>query len=140
MGGSGVGDEGWYGFLPYSADHIVKILGTSLAPNGFALSSNIEYRLGYHWGKKGLSAVGMFVLFPEGRGRRTTPAHLYVDLAVEKDFRMKNGMSIGVGLNAFNILNGQKPVSYVKQDNELFGQVWARQLPRWVQLKFSLKF
>jgi hypothetical protein len=82
----------------------------------------------------------MYALFPEGRGGRTTPAHLYVDMAAEKDFRMKNGISIIVGLNAYNLLNSQRPVAYAKQDNELFGQVWARQLPRWVQLKFSLKF
>lgn len=140
FGGRGIGDEGWYGFLPYSVDHLVKILGTYLAPYGLAFSSNIEYLSGYHWEKKGWSEVGMFVLFPEGRGGRTTPAHLYVDLAVGKDFRMKNGMSIGVGLNAYNLLNSQKPVSYAKQDSELFGQVWARQLPRWVQLKMTLRF
>jgi len=28
----------------------------------------------------------------------------------------------------------------MKADTELFGQVWARQLPRWVQFKATLRF
>jgi hypothetical protein len=27
-----------------------------------------------------------------------------------------------------------------REDNDLFGQVWARHLPRWVQLKFAFRF
>lgn len=65
---------------------------------------------------------------------------MYVDLAVEKDFRLKNGMTLAVGLNAYNLLNSQRPVFYVNEDNELFGQVWALQLPRWVQVRFSFRF
>jgi hypothetical protein len=55
-----------------------------------------------------------------GRGGRTTPPHMYVDL--------------------YNVLNSQRPVSLVNADNSLFGQVWARQLPRWTQIKATLKF
>lgn len=77
---------------------------------------------------------------PKGRGGRTTPAHVYVDLAVEKDFRLKSGMILGLGLNAYNLFNSQRPVSLVNEDNELFGQVWARQLPRSVQVRFSFRF
>ena len=36
--------------------------------------------------------------------------------------------------------NSQGPVSYAKEDTELFGEVWARQLPRWVQLKLAFRF
>jgi hypothetical protein len=140
LGGRGVGDEGWYGFLPYSVDHVVKILGTYLAPFGLAVSSNMEYLSGYHWEKKGWSDYGSFFIYPEGRGGRTTPGHLYVDLAVQKDFRLRKGMSVGAGVNVYNLLNSQRPVSFMKEDNELFGQVWARQLPRWAQVKFLLKF
>ncbi len=49
-------------------------------------------------------------------------------------------MKLGVGANAYNLLNSQRQVSYVKEDTELFGGVWAHQLPRWVQFKASLKF
>ena len=141
LGGRGIGDEGWYGFLPYSVDHVVKVLGTYLAPYGVNISLYAEYLSGYHWEKKGWSpGYGFYFTFPEGRGGRITPAHLNLDLAVEKDIRMKNGMTLGLGINAYNILNSQRPVSYMKEDNELFGQVWARQLPRWVQLKLNFRF
>jgi hypothetical protein len=140
LGGRGFGDEGWYGFLPYSVDHIVKLYGTYFAPYGVFISANIEYLSGYHWEKKGWSELGAYCLFPEGRGGRTTPPHMYVDLAVEKDFRLRKGLTLGLGFNAYNIMNSQRPVSFVKEDNSLFGQVWARQLPRWTQIKASLKF
>jgi hypothetical protein len=140
LGGRGFGDEGWYGFLPYSVDHIGKLSGTYFAPYGIYLSANIEYLSGYHWEKKGWCDYGSYVTFPEGRGVRTTPPHLYADLAVEKDFRLRNGLFLGLGLNVYNALNSQRPVSFVKDDNSLFGQVWARQLPRWTQIKATLKF
>jgi hypothetical protein len=141
LGGRGIGDEGWYGFLPYSVDHIIKVFGTYLAPYGFNISVNAEYLSGYHWEKKGwIPGYGFYIAFPEGRGGRTTPPHMYMDLAVEKNFQLRAGMSLVLGINAYNVLNSQRPVSFMKEDNELFGQVWARQLPRWVQLRFSLRF
>jgi hypothetical protein len=139
-GGRGFGDEGWYGFLPYSVDHVVKLSGTYFAPYGIFVSTNIEYLSGYHWEKKGWSDLGFYATFPEGRGGRTTPPHWYVDLAVEKDFQLGRGFRLGLGVNAYNILNSQRPVSFSKGDNSLFGQVWARQLPRWTQIKATLKF
>ena len=141
LGGRGIGDEGWYGFLPYSVDHQVKILGTYLAPYDFVIHAGIEYLSGYHWEKKGLSVgYGDYYLFPEGRGGRTTPAHWYVDLSIEKDFSLPQGLVLGARLNIFNLLNSQKPVSFVKADTALFGEVWARQLPRWLQFQVTLKF
>ena len=141
MGGRGIGDEGFYGFLPYSVDHMVNALGTDLAPWGFNISFNAEFLSGYHWEKKGwVPGYGFYFAFPEGRGGRTTPAHLYLDLAIEKEIQLKNGIALGVGMNVYNLMNSQRPVSYVKEDNDLFGQVWARQLPRWVQLKANFRF
>jgi hypothetical protein len=141
LGGPGaVGDEGWYGYLPYSIDHMVKILGTYFAPYGFVISTAIEYLSGYYWEKKGFSpGQGAFVTFPEGRGSRTTPAHMYIDLAVEREFVLK-GLRLNVGVNVYNLLNSQHPVSYVKEDTALFGEVWARQLPRWLQIKAAVRF
>ena len=139
-GGRGIGDEGWYGYLPYSVDHVVKVSGTWLAPYGLHIGASLEYLSGYHWEKKGLSGYGAYFTFPEGRGGRVTPPHAYADLAVEKDLRLSRGLTLGLGLNAYNLLNSQRPVSYVKSDNDLFGQVWARQLPRWAQVKVVLNF
>ncbi len=106
LGGQGIGDEGWYGFLPYSVDHQVKILGTYFAPYGFVVSGIVEYLSGYHWEKKGFSeGYGDYYLFPEGRGVRTTPAHMYVDLAVEKEFRLTERIAVGLRLNVNNLFN-----------------------------------
>ncbi len=141
LGGRGIGDEGWYGFLPYSVDHVVKIFGTYFAPYGFNVSTNIEYLSGYHWEKKGwVEGLGSYFAFPEGRGVRTTPPHMYVDLLIEEDFPLKRGVILGLGVNIYNLMNSQQPVSLVKEDNSLFGQVWARQLPRWAQIKATLRF
>jgi len=65
---------------------------------------------------------------------------MYVDLAVKKDFRLRTGLSVGLGINANNLMNSQQLVSFIQTDNSLFGQVWARQLPRWTQIKATLKF
>jgi hypothetical protein len=141
LGGRGIGDEGWYGFLPYSVDDIVKVFGTYFAPYGINISANIEYLSGYHWEKKGWSeGYGGYYTFPEGRGVRTTPPHMYVDLMAERDFPLRRGLTFGLGVNIYNLMNSQRPVSSVKEDNSLFGQVWARQLPRWTQIKATLKF
>jgi hypothetical protein len=141
LGGRNIGDEGWYGVLPQSVDHIVKILSTYVAPYGINLSLMAEYLSGYHWEKKGwVPGYAHYAAFPEGRGARTTPPHMYLDLAVDKDFRLRNGMSLTLGIDTYNLLNSQRPVSFVQEDNELFGEVWARQLPRWVQVRFTLKF
>jgi len=141
LGGRGVGDEGWYGFLPYSVDHIAKLLFVYRAPFGLAFSLGSEFMSGYHWEKKGfvVGYVG-FWAYPEGRGVRTTPAHAYVDLAVEKEISLGRGKMLGLGFNIYNLLNSQKPVSFIQEDTELFGQVWGRQLPRWLQFKMTLKF
>jgi hypothetical protein len=139
-GGRGFGDEGWYGFLPYSVDHIIKLFATYFAPYGFNISANIEYLSGYHWEKKGWTDIGWYATFPEGRGGRTTPAHAYVDLIVEKDLQLAGGLVLSLGVVAYNVMNSQRPVSFVKNDNAQFGQVWARQLPRWIQIKATVRF
>ena len=84
--------------------------------------------------------MGAYCTFPEGRGGRTTPAHMYVDLTIGKEISIKKGLTVGLGLNVYNLLNSQRPVSFMKEDNEVFGQVWGRQLPRWAQIKATLKF
>jgi hypothetical protein len=141
LGGRGIGDEGWYGFLPYSADHQIKILGTYMARYGINIAVSIEYLSGYHWEKKGLSeAIAEYGTFPEGRGVRTAPAHMYMDLSVEKDFVLSGRFVLGLGFNVYNLLDSQRPISFVKEDTEFFGQVWGRQLPRWFQFKASLRF
>jgi len=141
LGGRGIGDEGWYGYLPYSVDHDIKVLARYLAPYGFRISAGLEWLAGYHWEKKGFCpGYGTYLTFPEGRGGRTTPSHAYFDFAVEKEFKLRKGLMLDLGVNVYNLFNSQTPVSYVKEDTDLFGQVWGRQLPRWAQLKAGMRF
>jgi hypothetical protein len=65
---------------------------------------------------------------------------MYVDFLIEKDFVLPGQLVLGVGLNIYNLFNSQRPISYVKEDTELFGQVWGRQLPRWLQFKVTMRF
>lgn len=141
LGGVETGDEGWYGFLPYSVDHVVKVFSTYLAPYDFILTLGFEWLSGYHWAKIGFQPLyGDYMTFPEGRGGRTTPEHTYVDLSVQKDFILPQGFTIGLRLNVYNLLNRQDPVSYVRADTPLFGGVYGRQRPRWLQFHVMIKF
>jgi hypothetical protein len=141
LGGIEYGDENWYGFLPYSVDHQVKVLCTYLAPYDFILTLGFDYLSGYHWEKRGLQPIyGMYTVFDEGRGVRETPAHAFVDVSAQKDFAISEGFSVGLRLNVYNLLNSQKPVSYVRADTSLFGEVYGRQEPRWLQFHVMFKF
>jgi hypothetical protein len=142
FGGWGYGDEGWYGYLPYSCDHVVKVLGTYSAPYGIMVSANAEYYKGYHWSIWGFqTGYWAYCYLPHGRGTETIPGHMYVDLSVEKDFRLTGGVSLGVRLNVTNVLNSQQPVSYGSGEGSTFyRQVWGRQYPRWIQLQAHVRF
>ena len=64
-------------------------------------------------------------------------------MGVEKEFKLAGlGLPESAGLilrfSVFNLLDSQKPVSYVKEDIPIFNSVWARQQPR--QARLSVKF
>jgi hypothetical protein len=146
LGGRGIGDEGWYGKLPYSVDHDVKLNAFMVMPYGFILSTAFEWLSGYYWEKLGyVPFFGSYLSYPEGRGSRETPPHAYLDLGIEKDFTLAarasgRPMSLSVRTDIFNLLNSQQPLSYVKQDNLIFGQIWGRQQPRQARLMIRLKW
>jgi len=146
LGGRGIGDEGWYGRLPYSVDHNIKINALYNAPGGIQIAAAFEYISGYPWEKMGyVPFFGGYYSFPEGRGTLMTPAHAFLDLSIEKSFALPgSGMwsdaAVAVRLDVFNVLNGQQPISYVKEDISLFGSVWGRQQPRQARLSAKIKF
>ncbi len=141
LGGRGIGDEGWYGRLPYSVDHDVKVNAVLAAPYGFFLSLAFEWLSGYYWEKKGyVPYFGGYYAFPEGRGTRQTPAHSYLDVGLEKAFRLGGRRQISLRLDVLNLLNSQEPVSYVKEDVAIFGSVWGRQNPRQARLMAKFKW
>lgn len=146
LGGQGIGEEGWYGRLPYSVDHDVKLNASYLAPAGFTLAAAFEYISGYPWEKMGyVPGFGGYYAFPEGRGTRTTPPHAYLDLGVEKSFVLASSgllrnASLAVRLDVFNVFDSQEPISYVKENVPIFGQVWGRQQPRQARVSANLRF
>jgi hypothetical protein len=146
LGGRGIGDEGWYGPLPYSVDHVFKLNLAYRAPLGIVGSAAFELLSGYHWEKLGyVPGFGGYYAFPEGRGSRTTPAHAYLDLSAEKTFAIRLGRAfpgagISVRIDVFNALNSQQPVAYVKENVPIFGEVWSRQQPRQARLSAAVRF
>jgi hypothetical protein len=146
LGGRGIGDEGWYGKLPYSVDHDLKVNASVNAPLGIFCSAAFEFISGYYWEKLGyVPGFGGYYAFPEGRGTRETSAHSYVDLSLEKSFAVPvkgflKDASLSVRLDVFNLLNSQTPISYVKEDVPIFGSIWGRQQPRQARISAKLKF
>jgi Carboxypeptidase regulatory-like domain/TonB-dependent Receptor Plug Domain len=146
LGGRDIGDEGWYGKLPYSIDHNVKTNLAYLAPHGVLVSAAFEYISGYYWEKLGyVPGFGGYYSFPEGRGSRKTPAHSYLDLSLEKTFRIgslgvSRNTALSVRMDLFNVLNSQQPIAYVKENIPVFGTIWGRQQSRQARVSAKLKF
>jgi len=146
LGGRGIGDEGWYGKLPYSVDHNLKLLMVYRAPYGVNVSAAFEWISGYYWEKLGyVPYFGGYYSFPETRGTRKTPAHHYLDFGIEKEIDFKTlGLSLPVSsvlrLDVLNVLNSQTPLSYVKEDIPIFGEIWGRQPPRQARVTFKVKW
>jgi hypothetical protein len=146
LGGRGIGDEGWYGKLPYSVDHDFKFNSTCLGPYDVAISTAFEWLSGYYWEKLGyVPFFGGYYSFPEGRGMRKTPSHFYLDCSFEKNFKIKQltflkDSTLSLRLDVFNLLNSQKPISYVKENIPVLGQIWGRQQPRQARVMASIKW
>jgi hypothetical protein len=149
LGGRGISDEeneSWYGKLPYSVDHNLKITTIFRGPYALTISTAFEYISGYYWERLGyVPLFGGYYSFPEGRGTRKTPPSFYLDLGIGKEFRLQSlglpqAMALALRLDIFNVLNSQKPISYVKEDIPIFGEVWARQLPRQARLMLKIRW
>jgi len=146
LGGRGIGDEGWYGKLPYSVDHNFKLSSIFFAPYGITLSAAFEWISGYYWEKLGyVPFFGGYYSFPETRGTRETGPHSYLDLGIEKEFslrglRLSQNMAFTLRVDIFNLLDSQRPISYVKEDIPIFGEVWSRQQPRQARVMIKIKW
>ncbi len=142
LGGKDHGDEGYYGLLPYSCDHVVKILATYLAPYDLNITAGFEWYSGYYWSIKALQVdYGQYFSFLTKRGTEEAPAHSYFDLSIQKDFTISGGVVLGLRMNVTNLFNTQTAVSFMNgYESSLFGQVYGRQFPRWFQFQALLKF
>jgi hypothetical protein len=142
FGGDAHGDEGWYGPLQDSCDHVVKVLATWMAPKGFIISGALQWYNGYAWSIHGWQpAYGLYGTFPYGRGTERYPAHTYVDLTVQKDFRLSSALTLAIRANINNLFNSQQVIALANgEGSAIFRDVWGRQYPRWLQFQVMLRF
>jgi len=49
-------------------------------------------------------------------------------------------MTLALRLDIFNLLNSQEPISFVKENILLFGEVWGRQQPRQARVMIKIKW
>ncbi|MFW6131944.1 MAG: TonB-dependent receptor [Candidatus Aminicenantaceae bacterium] len=146
LGGRGIGDEGWYGKLPYSVDHNIKINSVFIVSRYATIYAAFEWISGYYWEKLGyVPFFGGFYSFPEGRGTKETPSHCYLDIAVLKEIKFpgvipNKNLSLTIRLDIYNLFNSQKPISFVKEDINIFGSIWGRQQPRQAKLSMKIKW
>jgi len=116
------------------------------APYGITASTAFEWISGYYWEKLGyVPYFGGYYSYPEARGTRKTPGHFYLDLGIDKEFKVPlpgtaRALLFTLRFDAFNLFNSQKPVSYVKEDIPIFGKIWGRQQPRQARMSLILKW
>jgi len=138
-------DQGWYGPLPYAADHQINVLALWRAPLGIDVGAAFEWNSGYHWqAREYLPAYQLYVTFPEGRGARQLPAVYWLDLSLGKRFALGGGQSLGVRLEVFNVTDSDTPVAY---DQEVVAGYWPgsfrplkRQSPRTARISLTYSF
>lgn len=158
------GDDGWYGYLPYSADHEVKLNSNYMAPYGIVLGVGFEWNSGYHWQARGFQeAYGGYLSFPEGRGAREMPSIYWFDLSISKRFTIYKQQYLTAKLDIFNVTDNNTAVSYWQElnsatfdyngdgqidwrdayndeDNSDFGKILKRQDPRSARITLSYTF
>ena len=116
------------------------------APHGFTFSAAFEWVSGYYWEKLGyVPFFGGYYSFPETRGTRETEPHYYLDLGLEKEFslrglRLSQHMALILRFDVFNLTNSQKPISFVKEDIPIFGDIWSRQQPRQARIMVKIRW
>jgi len=49
-------------------------------------------------------------------------------------------MALDLRVDILNILNSQQPISFVKEDIPIFGQIWGRQQPRQARILIRMKW
>ncbi|MFC1850169.1 carboxypeptidase regulatory-like domain-containing protein [candidate division CSSED10-310 bacterium] len=141
LGGPKDGNEGWYGYLPYSVDHQIKFRGFWRAPYGITIGTSLEWNSGYHWSRRGYSdGYGDYFTFPDGRGNREMPSIYYWDASLEKAFTFGDRYGLGIKLDIFNLTNSDTAVAYVNQDTDNFGKTLEVQEPMSVRITASFTF
>lgn len=123
-------DDSYYGLLPYSSYHQVKLAGSYKLPTNTTIGAVYEFDSGHAWQKRGyVYLYGDYFSFPEGRGTRFMPAVNYVNLRVSQEIKFTDRQNLEISLDVLNALDLQTPVTYYENEGEAFGEVMYRQSP-----------
>ena len=57
-----------------------------------------------------------------------------------KSLSLPETMSLTVRVDLLNLLDSQQPISFVKEDIPIFGEVWGRQQPRQARVTVRLRW
>ena len=124
------GDDSYYGYLPYHSFHQAKIAGSYTLPSKTTLGLVYEFDSGHAWQKRGyVDLYGDYFAFPEGRGTRFMPPVHYVNARVAQKFQIGTDNDLEVGLDIFNVLDLETPVTYYENEGDNLGAVLYRQSP-----------
>jgi hypothetical protein len=112
------------GRLPNDPTHNLQIYGTFVLPLDFSLSPRINILSGNPWTRDYKFAVsGSPRVKVEARGSNRLPARTDLDFRLEKNFRFKEKMKIGLAVDIFNILNqGVERDIYTQINTGYFGK------------------
>ena len=90
---------------------------------------------GTNWNRVAQVTSPIFVSFPaEPVGARRTPSLGGLDLRVEKTFRVQEGATLGLYVDAFNVTNVGRATGFNARSGPSFGQVVGWTDPRSMRL------
>lgn len=138
------------GRLPGERRHQFKLIGSYLAP--FGISCSVYYR-GFSGARYtrlvrsndlGLNLVqGSVTIYAEERGSRGLPFVHQLDMRLEKEFRIKGAITLGIIADAFNILNSNTATgleSVSSSPSIVFGKIVGIVNPRIFKLGARVRF
>ncbi len=114
--GSGFNDLNGFtnadGTLPGNPELVFKVSASVDLPWRFLLSGFYQFRTGTYWTPyatfEGLFFNDRQPIYLTGRGSQQYPDRQVLDLRLQKDFGLGNGMSVGLFVDVFNLLDGDE--------------------------------
>ncbi len=107
---------------PLSRDRrwVFKFAGVYRAPMGIVIGTNIIYQQGGFWQRTVRVRLnqGSESIYAEPRGTGRFPNEFYLDMKVEKNFRLGSGLRATISLDVFNLFNMDTPRSWVSYQAE----------------------
>jgi len=128
----------------YDREYLLKLSGTYIFPYGIVFSAYFAHQQGRPFNRTIAVRLnqGRRTIAAEPRGSKRLPSQTYLDLRLEKDFRIWKTARLKLILDVWNIFNADY-YSYVAETNaasEAYLAPAGYALPRRAQLGFRLVF